>query len=254
VALAAVPNNLSVDQGLNDCVMPKKPVPQPPPHFEEWKRCLFQRPRELCCIFDKNIEDFIEREQEYEFKASPSETLGLFTFTMRNLPSIVDGCSERQIVFGLNSIFNSNYSEICHDLIVTPARPEARLHAINSIYDLYARFFALRCTPVLFRDQTGSSLEGFHFMIWDFSAVLRWASIFDERSKSWPFLDVLERVLYIPHNGCIQSALHGFGHAIYQREEDNVVPSIIDRFLTSTPGLLPELRLYALAARTGQIQ
>jgi hypothetical protein len=59
---------------------------------------------------------------------------------------------------------------------------------------------------------------------------------------------------------CIESALHGLGHALDGiRDHDSaneyrlIRENIVDRFLSDRPGLSTELRTYALAARTGMI-
>jgi len=234
--------------------MPKKPVPHPPPLFDDWKRCLFQRPPELCCIFDTNIADFSARAGKYEFHASPAVSLALFTYTMRNMAAVAQGSSDRQVAFGLNYIFNGTYSNLCHSLITAPEAPEHRHEAIRSVYDLYAHFLAHRCKPALGHlSESKADLDIFLYMLWDVSPLAIWAQIQHPTTRAWPFLDVLERVLYIPHDGCIESALHGLGHAVYGSRA-KIIPSIIDRFLAATPNLHPQLRSYALAARTGQIQ
>lgn len=226
----------------------------PPARFDEWKRCLFQRPPELCTNYNENVDNFIDRVQPYQFSATPAETLALFTFTMRNLSAVGAECTDEQIAFGLNAIFNPSFDNICHDVMREPAQPEQRLDAIQSIYDLYSQFLAQRCAPVLSHcNEHRSSLDTFHYMIWDVSPLSNWASFQDPKTRRWPFLDVLEAVLYLPHDGCIESALHGFGHSVYGRK-DNLIPAIIDRFLAATPDIRPELKRYALAARTGQIQ
>jgi hypothetical protein len=225
----------------------------PPPLLAEWKRCLFQRPLELCSIYNETIDNFGDRAAEFTFRASPAQSLALFTFTMRNLSTIVADCSDQQIAFGLNAIFNPCFDNICHDVMREPEHPELRLDAIQSIYALYSQFLAQRCAPVLsHRNEQRSSLDLFHYMIWDVSPLSDWGSFQEPKLRTWPFLDVLERVLYLPHDGCIESAMHGLGHSVYRRK-DSRIPALIDRFLAATPGLRPELRHYALAARTGMI-
>ncbi|MBX9927186.1 MAG: hypothetical protein K2Y05_12585 [Hyphomicrobiaceae bacterium] len=226
----------------------------PPLLFDDWKRCLLQRPTELCTIHDASVVDFTARAQQYQFRATPIETLALFNFTLRNLSAIAKHSTEPQIVYGLNSIFNGSYDNICHDVFRAASTPESRLEAIQSVYALYADFLSRQCAQVLgHRSETSTGLETFHYMMWDASPLLDWASIQEPTTKTWPFLDMLERVLYLPHDGCIESALHGLGHAVDSRRRDQPIPVIIERFLAVTPGLRPELRAYALAARTGHI-
>lgn len=222
----------------------------PPPLFAEWKRCLFQRPLELCSIYNENVEGFIDQVERYEFRATRDETLALFTYSLRNMTTFVSDCSPEQIAYGLNHIFNGTYSNMCHDLLASAGKPEQRIDASEAIYALYKDYLANACRPGLgHRNESETEIETFTYMLWDVSPLSQWI----EPKGGSPLLSVLERVLYIPHDGCIESALHGLGHSVYRRQ-DAVIPTIIDRFLAAAPDLRPELRAYALAARTGMIQ
>lgn len=236
--------------------MPKKKLAPAPPLFDEWKRCLFQRPSELCTIYDDKIDDFIDREAQFNFTAcgaGPDQTCDLFIYTMHNMAAVAEHCSEQQIAFGLNYIFNSSFSNLPFEL--RAAEPLARrIAAIDAIHELYAGFLRRRCQPVLgHRNESVSRLDSFHYMLWDVTPLTGWCSLSDPPRRKWPLLSMLERVLYIPHDGCIESALHGLGHMVDQRK-DHAISSIIEKFIVATPGLRPELRTYALAAREGCIQ
>ena len=62
-------------------------------------------------------------------------------------------------------------------------------------------------------------------------------------------LDVMTQTLNLDSDACREGALHGLGHwAMYYPKR---VAAIIDEFLKKNPDLRPELRNYALGARTG---
>jgi hypothetical protein len=230
-----------------------RPSAPPPPLFDEWRRCLFQRPPELCCIFNDRVDDFLDRTNALHFVGSNPEKLELFIYTMRHLPDVVAGQTDQQIAFGLNHIFNGAFSNLAHDLLAAGHRPERTREAIESIYDLYENFLRHRCSPTLgHRIGSAAEMDLFCYMLWDTSPLAAWSDVRDATHKSRPLLTVLERVLYIPHVGCIESALHGLGHVRREPNHD-VIPQIIDRFLASAPGLAPELRAYALDARSSQV-
>lgn len=126
------------------------------------------------------------------------------------------------------------------------------LAAIESIYDLYSEFLRHACRSTLAHESRLTELESFTYMLWDVSPLSSLAMM-KSPDGSWPLLRVLERVLYLPHNGCIESALHGLGHMVHYRG-DQVIPTIIDRFVAATPGLHPHLKQYASAARVGHVQ
>jgi hypothetical protein len=236
--------------------MPKMKRAPAPPLFDEWQRYLFQRPTELCTIYNEKMEHFIDRAGQFDFatcSASPDQTCDHFIYTMHTMTAVAEQCSEQQITYGLNYIFNSSFSNLPFQL--RAAEPLARrIAAIDAIHEIYAGFLRWRCQPVLgHRSESVSRLDSFHYMLWDVTPLTRWCGLSDPPRIMWPLLSMLERVLYIPHNGCIESALHGLGHMVYQRK-DHVIPSIIEKFILATPGLRPELRTYALAAREGYIQ
>lgn len=61
---------------------------------------------------------------------------------------------------------------------------------------------------------------------------------------------ILRRLLAIPHDACRESALHGLGHWAHHYPQ---VAGIVDEFLSSAPGLRPELIAYAERARIGNV-
>lgn len=233
--------------------MARKRAPAPI-GLDEWKRCLFERPSELCAIYDDAIPDFEERSQAYDFLADPAATLALFIYTMRNMKAISASCSTRQAAYGLNYIFNGSYSNTCHTILAAAKSAAAeQLDAIRSIYDLYAGYLCHSSSKVLgSRNELDSDLDVFTYMLWDVTPLTSWAGVEDTSPSGWPLLSVLERVLYIPHDGCIESVLHGLGHMVCKRNGD-FIAAIINRFVAATPGLRPELKTYALAARHGHI-
>src|SRR5262249_31399709 len=121
---------------------------------------------------------------------------------------------------------------------------EVRLDAVRQMKHLYRDCFARRCSPSLAHlSEPGGPLNGFCYMLWDVSPLTSWNAV---------VLEVMEDALDVPHDACIESALHGLGHRYFGDKER--VPAIIDRFLGRATGLRPELRAYAQAARQGEIQ
>lgn len=228
--------------------------PPPPAQFDEWKRCLFARPAELCVIYDRTVPDFIDRDEALTFEAEPAATLALFVYTMRYMKWIAADCTPQQAAYGLNAIFNGSYGAISHDVMAAAATdPAARRDAILSIYDLYAGYLRDVSRSVIGRPAADiGELDHFTFMLWDVTPLAGWAGVYDETGDDWPLLTVLERVLRIPHDACIASALHGLGHMVFRTNRDRIT-AIVDRFLAATPGLGPELREYAEAARVGRV-
>jgi hypothetical protein len=66
-------------------------------------------------------------------------------------------------------------------------------------------------------------------------------------------LAMLRSILAIDHVACQESALHGLGHWCKRGNDTSKVEAIIDDFLRRNPKARPELREYALRARTGMV-
>ena len=76
----------------------------------------------------------------------------------------------------------------------------------------------------------------------------------DDERQEWRQLEdacltAMERTLEVDHPACQEGALHGLGHWLNDYPER--ARAAIDRFLQTCT--LPELRQYALDARTGMI-
>lgn len=171
------------------------------------------------------------------------------------MTAISASCTTKQTAYGLNYIFNGLYSDTSHTILAAAkSAPIDRIDAIMSIYDLYNGYLRHASSDLLgSRSESHADLDIFTYMLWDITPLSSWAGVYDKSCNEWPLLSALERVLYIPHDGCIESALHGLGHMVYKRQDD-AIAGIIKRFLGATPGLRPELKTYAQAAELGRIQ
>lgn len=125
---------------------------------------------------------------------------------------------------------------------------EMRERCIRAMYDLYASLFAIRCSPHLGHiDEKGANpINAICYMWWDILPMAFHKAPFHPVG-----LEVMARILTLDSIACQEGALHGLGHIALERK-DEVVP-VIDRFLEQHPNIRPELRVYALEARTGYI-
>jgi hypothetical protein len=64
-------------------------------------------------------------------------------------------------------------------------------------------------------------------------------------------LRVMEKSLYLKNVACVESGLHGLGHAFYKNEK--FVETAIDQFLASQPNTDEKLMTYAMNARRGYV-
>ena len=207
--------------------------------YEKWIQFLFDRPDSTGrpeWYWDINLE---------EFSASAEEQVSLIGRTFERSGTDLLKFSEIQIKMGLDYILNNAASNTVM-LIMQKGVPEnIRIDAVLKMKHLYRDCFAKRCEPVLSHldEPDAGPLNMICYMLWDTSPLCQWKDV---------VLEVMEDALYLPNDACIESGLHGLGHRLNQDRER--VPEIIDRFLSKAKGLRPELRQYALNAKTGCIQ
>jgi hypothetical protein len=150
-----------------------------------------------------------------------------------------------KVASGLKYIFDNSFSNYAFDLLSSELHSELRSSTFRSLYSLFEKCFAPRCTPLLshgLNNMLDNPLNGVCYMFWDTSPL----------STGGPdALRVMENSLYLNNVACVESGLHGLGHAFYKNEK--VVETAIDRFLASTPQIDEELLTYAMNARRGYI-
>ncbi len=158
--------------------------------------------------------------------------------------------SDEQINAGLWTIV-THYTHVLYD----ESLPfESRIQTLKNIYTVYEQIFAPRCTSETsaYKTEIGehvNPLNSICYMWWDI-IPLYGKSAQPEREVLDPYcIEVMERTLKLKSIACQEGALHGLGHWAYAYPEK--VQPIIDAYLTREKTLLPELRQYALAARSG---
>jgi hypothetical protein len=207
--------------------------------YEEWIRFLFDRP-DIAGLPEWYWDITLEK-----FPASAEQQVSLIGRTFERSGKDLLKYSEKQVQNGLNYILNNAASNTVM-LITQKGVPEdLRIDAVLKMKYLYSDCFAKRCEPALSHldEPDAGPINSICYMLWDTSPLCQWKDV---------VLDVMEDALYLPNNACIESALHGLGHRFRQDKER--VPQIIDRFLSKTKKLRPELRQYAANARIGYVQ
>jgi hypothetical protein len=207
--------------------------------YEQWIRFLFDRPDTAGLpewYWDTNLE---------EFSATPEQQVSLIGRTFERSGTDLLKYSEKQVNNGLNYIVNNAISNTVMLIIQKEVPEDLRIDAVLKMKYLYRDCFAKRCEPVLsaLDEPDAGPINSICYMLWDTSPLCQWKDV---------VLEVMEYALYLPNDACIESGLHGLGHRFSQDKER--VPQIIDRFLSKTKALRPELREYAARARTGYIQ
>jgi hypothetical protein len=150
-----------------------------------------------------------------------------------------------QVAGGIKYIFDNTFSNYAFDLLNGELHSELRNSTFRSLYSLFEKCFAPRCSPLLshgLNQMLDNPLNGICYMFWDTSPL----------STGGPdVLSVMENSLYLNNIACVERGLHGLGHAFYKNEKR--VETAIDKFLASTPNIDEKLLNYAMNARRGYI-
>jgi hypothetical protein len=200
--------------------------------YEQWIRTLFDRP---------NTERPWYWRSDIDIEASDEQKVILIGQTLRRCGVDLTRFTDRQVSDGLNYIFNNSISNTVFLLCQKGVAEELRVDTVRQMKHLYRDCFARRCSPALSHwSESAGPLNGVCYMLWEVSPLTSWKDV---------VLEVMEDALYVPHDACIESALHGLGRR--DSRDRTRVAGIIDRFLAKTKRLRPELRAYAMSARQG---
>jgi len=196
---------------------------------------------------------------------SPEVTLRFLTRLFENPAAALTRYSDVQIEQGLWFLTNNSAWEILCVLWDTTLPRDERERGIRSMYSLFDKLFARRCTEYLCHTETSqnsraedvSPLNGSCYMWWDNVSGFRRAGnapagAEDARQLDVVFLETMRRILDLNSIACIESGLHGLGHWVYRQREP--VERVISDFLDRNPKLPAALAEYAHHAAVGQVQ
>lgn len=130
---------------------------------------------------------------------------------------------------------------------------DAAAGAIDGMFELFSGLFARHCEEATCAGPpaTDAPLNTVCYMWFDLIGLdhVELRRIPFERLRR--VVQVLQRVLAIPHIACQESALHGLGHVA--QYDGGLARPAIERFLKRGTYVAPELRAYAEAAREGNV-
>ncbi len=209
--------------------------------FEKWVDWVFSDQKTWDSAWDNGYRD-----------PEPEQALEYVTRLFNNCDELLECCPDQWVNDGLWRILSSGETEMFNALYNATCSWELRRDAIRSMESVFRKLFAERCTPHLGHlSEEGSPINMACYMWWDIS-LLYGANPGDPcpQETNPELLGVMQRTLAVDHDAVRESALHGLGHwAQYWPKE---VEAIIDGCLKeSADGLRPELKQYALNARSG---
>jgi len=194
---------------------------------------------------------------DYQWLEPPecSEIAAHFLNQLFESPALyLDQYSDGQLNQGLQLIIDPGISSHFFALLDDRVPADKRIRGMRATYNIFSSIFAHRCTAHLgHRNEMGDSpLNTLCYMWWDICPFNGGRKEVGALPVSEAAKTAMEKTLYIDHDACRESALHGLGHlALYQERECS---DIIDRFLNTASGLRPQLAEYAKCARKGCVQ
>jgi hypothetical protein len=215
--------------------------------FEDWIAYVFDHPVTNPAWHFKDI-----GKDDWE----PSEELAVEYLTrfFKNPESALLSFSNAQVNQGLKYLISPSCSSHMFALLeMSSVSWEKRKEAIASMHLIFERYFVLHCDNTLSHlNQKGAPLNNVCYMWWDdfpyhgHPKEPQYAKLDDA------VLSEIEKILLIPHVACQESALHGLGH--WKLNYPKRVTKTIESFLARNPDLRPELKEYALRARSSRVQ
>lgn len=224
--------------------------------FEKWITWVFDRPVDPANAWYWDYEGPV-------LHPKGATALEYLTNLFRNAPTVLKSFSNDQAEQGLHFLIEraccDHLDAYLLDYWFDETIPlEIRKSSIESITDLFSKFYPTRCSEKFSPSREGwqkaEPLHGSCFMWWDLvtsSGLSNDRRVLDQIRNLC--LDVMGQVLLIEFRPCWWSALHGLGHwGEYNSEKAN---AYFDRFFELRQHVAgAEMIAYAKAAQRGEVQ
>jgi hypothetical protein len=187
------------------------------------------------------------------WKGTGEQTVRFVAETFERSGEVLAGFTDAQLNQGFWYLLSICRSEQMVALTSEEVPLPLRLRALRSFVPLFEQVMAPRCSPHLSHldERPANPLNSACYMWWDILPICGEPSKPDRAEFDAEVMQVLGRLLEIPHDACRESALHGLGEwQVFYPD----IARIIDEWLARTPKLRPELIAYARQAREGYIQ
>jgi len=181
----------------------------------------------------------------------PATAVAFFTRLFEAPARLADAYADRQIGQGFTYLLDTGARGDDGWFSSRTVPAEARERCIRAIFPLFAGLFAPRCAPQLGHlDHLGEHpLNTMVYMFWDVFPAVALPDDPDHDRLNRATLDVMASILTLTNPACVESALHGLGHA--HARFPAAVEHIVDAWLAAAPSMDDDLRAYAASARCG---
>lgn len=213
-------------------------------------------------LYDSWIKSLFDRDEQrgdWRFEIGeepidvPEALLCSFIIKLNSeLPELLSRYTDWQIAMGIDYIYNPSCSNMAFTIRDGDLQLETRLETIRSIKNLYRDCFETRCLPILgYLSEQGNELNGLCYMLWDITPIKTCKNHKDGAAILDTVAEVLSYALTMKNIACLESALHGLGHIVYNFPKAS---DIIQSFISKSANIDPRILRYAEAAKTGCIQ
>jgi hypothetical protein len=187
-----------------------------------------------------------------EWPEAPEKIVAHIAETLERAGELLSRFSDEQLNQGFWYLFYQGPPDFMGTLLDAGIPLAIRLRALRSFVPLFEQVMAARCSSCLGHlDEKGEKPLNSACYMW-FDEVLDPYN--PERLVQGKLHEeliiTLRVILGIPHDACRESALHGIGHWVGHYPQ---LAGEVDQFLSSTPGLRPELVAYAESAKAGDV-
>jgi hypothetical protein len=226
-------------------MMPQSWVP--PTDFEGWIKHVFDHPI-------SEPQWFRALTAEASWEPSKDKFLAYISRAFEQPATAFGRFSDAQLNQGLHYLISPDCSDGMFAVKEKKIPWSERHQAIQAILPLFKDCFARRCSPSLLHleEKPCNPLNAVCYMWWDVFPVYGQPDKPAQAELDQAILGVIRQTLKIDHVACQEAALHGCGH--WKQYYSEQVQKIIDEFLARNTTLRPELKQYALQARTGMVQ
>ncbi len=183
---------------------------------------------------------------------APEDLVVHIAETFEHAGRLLSRFSDEQLNQGFWYLFYHGEPDFMGTLLDNRILLAIRLRSLRSFVPLFEQVMAARCSSHLSHlgEKDANALNSARYMWFD-----ELLDRFNPQELKQAQLDAelivtLRVILDIPHDACRESALHGVGHWVRHYPQ---LADIVDQFLSSTPGLRPELVTYAESARSGYV-
>ena len=211
--------------------------------FEEWVRFIFDRPVTSPAWYWDTDADW--------WQGEPCLSVEYMTRAFEDAAEVLRPYSDAQLNQGLWYLINETGGEM-YALLAESVSLTDQLRCVRSIFTLFKRCFAVRCSDSLsHRDEKANPLNAVCYMWWDIFPT--WGAPNDpaRHMLDSELLRMMRKTLALDSEACRESALHGLGH--WRLHYPDKTTEIIDDFLAGRTVISRPLRSYALRARKGMV-